>query len=230
MTKEWCIAESMPEDFRTQFPELHPVVSQILWNRGVHTLQEVDVFLGPDWTRDVISPFTFTRMQDAVDRVFRALEANEMITVHGDYDADGVCGSTILMSTLRDLVRQMRGVVAPPISIFLPHREKDGYGLSVKTVEHLHEHEKTKLIITVDCGISNNEAITRAKELGIDTIVCDHHQMPATLPSEAILLHPLVPGETYENKKLCGTGVAYKLACALVVEARKRGLSIAEGY
>lgn len=229
MERVWKVAQEMSSEFRTQFPELPPVVSQILWNRGIRTLAEVDVFLGPDWTRDVISPFTFTQMQKAVDRVFLALEAGEMITVHGDYDADGVCGSAVLMSTLLDITR-LSTTSTPRLSIFLPHREKDGYGLSVKTVDHLHEHEKTKLIITVDCGVSNTEAIARAKELGTDTIVCDHHQMPETLPVDAILLHPLVLGETYENKKLCGTGVAYKLATALIIEARKRGLAIAEGY
>ncbi len=235
MEKEWRVAEKMSDEWAASFSQIHLIALQILWNRGLRTPREVDEFLHPDWGRDAHAPADFTQMSSAVARIFLAFERGEMITVHGDYDADGVCGSTVLMSTLRDIIRAK---LAPPTplekggstSIFLPHREKDGYGLSVKTVDHLHEHEKTKLIITVDCGISNNEAIARAHELGMDVIVCDHHQMPETLPTHAILLHPLVPGETYPNKKLCGTGVAYKLACALVEEAHKRGLAITEGY
>lgn len=222
MSKRWVVADPLPDEARGQYPELHPIIAQILWNRGLRSQAEVDLFLSPDWSRDVLSPFDFKQMPQAIDRIFAALEKRENITVHGDYDADGVCGSTVLMSTLREIIRQLPSTVHASTSVFLPHREKDGYGLSVKTVEHLHEHEGTKLIITVDCGISNNEAIARAKELGIDVIVCDHHQMPLQLPSEAILLHPLVPGETFANKKLCGTGVAFKLACALITQARTR--------
>lgn len=229
MEKVWQVAEKMPDEWRVGFPEIHPIVLQILWNRGLRTPKEIDKFLRPDWSRDVYSAFEFRQMPEAVERIFLALAGGEMITVHGDYDADGVCGSTVIMSTLRDVARLLTPST-PRLSIFLPHREKDGYGLSVKTVDHLHEHEKTKLIITVDCGISNNEAIARAQELLIDVIICDHHQMPETLPTPAILLHPLVPGETYPNKKLCGTGVAYKLACALVEEAKRRGLEISSGY
>lgn len=227
MDKRWVVAPSVPPETAAQFPELHPVILQILWNRGLRTQAEMDLFLGPEWSRDVYGPELFRQMPEAVARVFEAIRDGQPITVHGDYDADGVCGSTVMMSTLREIGRAMKQEIAT--SVFLPHREKDGYGLSVKTVEQLYI-EGTRLIITVDCGISNNAAITRAKSMGIDVIVCDHHQMPETLPTEAILLHPLVPGETYPNKKLCGTGVAFKLACGLIEEAQRRGLVFAKGY
>jgi single-stranded-DNA-specific exonuclease len=227
--KRWDIAPKVPLEASLAFPELHPVILQLLWNRGVTTQEAIDVFLGPDWARDTHDPFLFSRMQDAVARVFASLERGEVITVHGDYDADGVCGSAVLMSTLRDICRALK-FDEGKLTVYLPHREKEGYGLSKATVEHLHIHEKTNLIITVDCGISNGDAIARAKELGIDTIVCDHHTMPDVLPTDAILLHPLVPGEPYPNKHLCGTGVAYKLASALIHEARKRGTAMPEGY
>ncbi len=227
MNKQWITSESAPEAFRVAFPEMHPVVLSLLWNRGVRTQADIDLFFGPDWDRDVHSPWLFRNMKMAVEKVFEVLKAGEMITVHGDYDADGVCGSAVLISTLRDLCRAFvvegsHGFDETQIGSFIPDREKDGYGMSVATVEHLHAHDKTKLIITVDCGISNKPAIDRAKELGIDTIVCDHHTMPAELPDAAILIHPLVPGETYPNKTLCGTGVAFKLACGILEAARRR--------
>ncbi|MEI6511524.1 MAG: single-stranded-DNA-specific exonuclease RecJ [Candidatus Uhrbacteria bacterium] len=221
MDKTWVIADLVPEDARREFADVHPVVLQLLWNRGVRLREQMGVFLSPDWNRDVHSPSLFRNMPEAVARVFKAMENGEVITVHGDYDADGVCGSAVLISTLREICRAF-GFDETKTTSFIPDREKDGYGVSPKTVDHLHEHDKTGLIITVDCGISNKPAIDRAKELGIDTIVCDHHAMPAELPTAAILIHPQVPGETYPNKSLCGTGVAFKLACGLIEEARRR--------
>lgn len=229
MNKTWRVAETVADEVKQQFPEIHPAVLQLLWNRGLRTQEAIDVFLSPDWSRDVFASSLFLNMPTAVARVFRALESGEVITVHGDYDADGVCGSAVLVSTLRDLSRRL-GFDPAKITFYLPHREKEGYGFSPSTIEHLHEHEHTKLVITVDCGISNKPAIDRGHELGIDTIVCDHHTMPEALPQTAILIHPLVPGETYPNKTLCGTGVAFKLASALIEEARRRGVEIPEGY
>lgn len=225
----WKIAEAIPSDIKQQFPEIHPVILQVLWNRGVQTQEAIDIFLGPDWHRDTHDPFLFRQMKPAVERIFHALKTSEVITIHGDYDADGVCGSAVLFSTLRDICRA-GGFDPKKLTTYIPHREKEGYGMSPETIAHLHEHEKARIVITVDCGISNRPAIVRAKEFGIDTIVCDHHTMPAELPTEAILIHPLVPGEMYPNKSLCGTGVAFKLACALVAHARSLGLDIADGY
>lgn len=220
MDKHWLIAETITDDYRRQFPELDGTVLQLLWNRGIKTQEEIDVFLEPDWSRDTLDPFLFTQMRRAVERVFTALELGEVITVHGDYDADGTCGTAVLVTTLRDICRALS--FSYNVTTYIPHRENEGYGMSVATMEHLAEHDKTNLVITVDCGISNKPAIDRGVELGIDTIVCDHHTMPDELPDAAILIHPLVPGETFSNKDLCGTGVAFKLASALLVEARQR--------
>lgn len=227
--KRWIIADTAPEEARAKFPEFSPVVLRLLWNRGLRSQEDVDVFLGPDWARDTFPPSLFREMPRAVARVFDALARGEVITVHGDYDADGVCGSVVLMSTLREICRAL-GYDEKKLTVYLPHREKEGYGVSVPTVEHLSSGESTKLLITVDCGISNGPAIARGKELGMDTIVCDHHTMPPELPTEAILLHPLVPGETFPNKHLCGTGVAFKLASGLIDEARIRGAAFPDGY
>ena len=229
MNKRWSIQTPISQEVRDQFPELDPVVLQLLFNRGVTTKEAMDLFLSPDWDRDTHDPFVFSNMNEAVARVFQALEKGEVITVHGDYDADGVCGSAVLLTTLRDIARKT-GADESTLTNFIPDREKDGYGMSVKTIDRFHEEKKTRLVITVDCGISNKDAIDRGKELGIDTIVCDHHAMPKELPTQAILIHPQVPGEPYPNKHLCGTAVAYKLASALIIEARKRGVDFPKGY
>ena len=219
--KRWVIAEPISDEVRAAFPEMSAVALQLLRDRGLKSQEEFDVFLGPDWSRDVHSPWLFLHMREAVDCVFAVLEAGEVIAVHGDYDADGVCGSAVLLSTLRDVCRAF-GYDETKLVSYIPDREKEGYGMSVGTMEHLAEHDKVKLVITVDCGISNGSAIARGRELGVATIVCDHHTMPEVLPVDAILIHPLVPGETYPNKSLCGTGVAFKLACGLLDDARDR--------
>lgn len=214
-------------DLFAQFPDVHPTLLQVLFQRGVKTAEEMEVFLRPDWDRDACPPATFRQMPAAVARVYDALTRGETITIHGDYDADGVCGSTVLVSTLRDIARAL-SFDASKIDFYIPHRELEGYGFSIDTAESLKD--KTNLIITVDCGISNKPAIDLAKSYGIDTIVCDHHTMPKELPESAILIHPLVPGETFANKHLCGTGVAFKLASALIEEARARGAAFPAGH
>ena len=227
MAKRWHIAEPITPDIKHQFPELDPVVLQLLWNRGKRTQEDMDVFLRPDWSRDTFDPALFSNMVQATERIFSALTKGEVITIHGDYDADGTCGTAVLFTTLRDICRKM-GFDESNITTYIPHREKEGYGLSISTVEHLVEHDKTKVVITVDCGISNIDAIDRGRELGVDTIVCDHHTMPPELP-HAILIHPQVPGETFPNKHLCGTGVAFKLASGLIAQARARGAEFPDG-
>lgn len=227
--RRWLVAEPMAPEIQEPFPEFDGTVLQLLWNRGVRTQEDIDVFLGPDWSRDTHDPYLFLNMSRAVDRVFRALESGEVITIHGDYDADGTCGTAVLFTTLREICRALF-FDEKKITTYIPHREKEGYGMSVETLEHLAAHERTKLVITVDCGISNKPAIDRGVELGIDTIVCDHHTMPEELPTAAILIHPLVPGETFPNKHLCGTGVAFKLATALIQEARRRGAAFPDGH
>ena len=227
--KRWHLAEPVGQEIRAQFPDIHPVLLQLLVRRGLQTQNAIEAFFEPDWERDTHTHKLFLQMPAAVARVFRALENREVITVHGDYDADGVCGSAVLVSTLREICRAL-SFDEKKITFYLPHREKEGYGISVPTVDQLHAEKQTKLIITVDCGISNKPAIERAHELGIDTIVCDHHTMPAVLPTHAILIHPLVPGETYPNKTLCGTGVAFKLACALIHEAQLRDAAFPTGH
>jgi single-stranded-DNA-specific exonuclease len=208
------------------------VTLQLLWNRGLRSQDEIEFFLTPDYARDVHDPFLFKQMQQAVDRVFKAIKEDQVITVHGDYDADGVCGTTVLFETLSEIIEKTHHLQPTTYNlpnIYIPHREKEGYGLSVPTVEHLHKNHTTNLIITVDCGVSNIEAIDRAKELGIDTIVTDHHDIPEKLP-DAILVHPKLEQETYPFKELSGTAVAFKLAHALIEEARKRGLDFPKGH
>ncbi len=184
-------------------------VAVTLVRRGYRTVEAARAFLEAAERHDA---FAFADMRQVTERVRAAIDAGERITVHGDYDADGVCATAILVGALREL--------GADCDWFIPDRSADGYGLSPATVEAL-ARRGTRLLVTVDCGIGSAHEVARAAELGIDAIVTDHHQPGEHLPACPIL-HPVVSG--YPCPDLCGAGVAYKLAEALL------GAKRAESY
>lgn len=202
------------------------LIEALLSHRGVEK-SDHEAFLNPDFNEHTFDPFIFTKMKDAVSTIFSAIENKEKITIHGDYDADGVSGSSLLYLAIEEIAEELG--LELNLDVYLPDREKDGYGVAMHTVERLAE-EGTSLLVTVDCGIANVAEFDRAHELGMKVVICDHHQLAETVPGHAIIIHPLAPGESYPNKHLCGTGVAYKLAAALFEEARQRGAGFAVGY
>lgn len=223
----WDVLPEATAEQRAAFPELHPTVVQLLVNRGITDQEQVDRFLTPDFGQDIHDPFLLRNMRTACERLWSAMEAKEHIVIHGDYDADGVCGSAVLMTTFREAMR-LRGLDTSLLTSYLPHRENEGYGIRIATVEKLAA-QGAKLMITVDCGIGCAAEIARAKELGMDTIVVDHHQIPERIP-ECIILHPLVEGETYPYKSLAAVGVAYKFACAFITTCAEKGIAFEPGF
>lgn len=188
------------------------------------------MFLSPSWETQVHDPSQFRHLVPAMNRVFLALEAGDLITVHGDYDADGITGSTVLISTLREIERRLTSRTGQDsvIDYYIPHRDKEGYGIHKATVAKLKERG-TKVLITVDCGISCVDEVALARQADMDVIVVDHHQFGDILP-DGWLIHPGLPEETYPFKKLAAVGVAFKFATALLDEARRRGLEIPVGW
>ncbi len=207
MTKDWVIAPQAPREFTQGFPEISPVLLQLLWARGIHTQSAIDEFLNPDWEKDIHDPYLFNDMEKVVGRLKRAIGKKEKIVVYGDYDADGVPGAVILKSTLDAL-----GAVT---GIYIPHREKEGYGISQAALTYL-ETQNAKVLITCDCGISNRDEVEGAVKLGIDVIITDHHRLPPALPPAFAIVHPLREGEKYPFKYLTGGAVAFKVAQALL--------------
>jgi single-stranded-DNA-specific exonuclease len=205
--KQWIIHPAAGPPIRDQFPEVHPIVLQLLVNRRVTTPEAVTAFLNSEYTADLHDPFLFRDMRRAVDRIQEAIASRQKIVVHGDYDADGVCGSVVLVTTLQAL--------GADVDVYIPDRANEGYGVNLATIESLAQ-KGCKLLITTDCGTSSVQEIQRANELGMDVIVTDHHQPPADLPPALALLNPQVAGEPYPFKFLSGSGVAFKLADALV--------------
>jgi single-stranded-DNA-specific exonuclease len=175
-------------------------VAVTLVRRGYRTLEAARSFLNADESHP---PTAFKSMGPIVERLLAAVEARERIVIHGDFDVDGVCATTILVSALRDL-----GV---DCDWLIPNRIGDGYGLGEDNIRRLAERE-TSLIVTVDCGITATREVALARSLGMDVIVTDHHQPGASLP-DCLILHPSLDGYPFEH--LCGTAVAWKLSCAL---------------
>lgn len=175
-------------------------VAVTLVRRGYRTPEEARRFLAADESHP---PGAFPSMEEAVDLVRMAIEAGSRITVHGDFDVDGVCSTALLVAALREL--------GADCDWLIPDRLADGYGLSAANVQRLAERG-TELLITVDCGVTAVEEVALAQGLGMEVLVTDHHQAAEELPA-CTILHPAVDGYPFEG--LCGTGVAWKLATAL---------------
>ncbi|HEY2478975.1 MAG TPA: single-stranded-DNA-specific exonuclease RecJ [Solirubrobacterales bacterium] len=187
-------------------------VAVTLVRRGYRTPAEARAFLAAEETHP---PAAFQGMDEIAALVWAAIEAGERITVHGDFDVDGVSATALMISTLRDL--------GADCDWLIPDRIVDGYGLSSENVEKLAVRG-TGLLITVDCGITAVEQVAQAQELGMEVIVTDHHQRDAELPP-CLILHPEVSGYPFES--LCGTAVAWKLACTLRAGAVVDGAELA---
>lgn len=182
------------------------ILSQILINRGIHSVSAAAAFLGAD-KEGLLDPYLFADMHTAVRRIRKAVSAKEKIMVYGDYDVDGITALALLKDTLAR--------IGANTVHYLPHRVNEGYGLT-KDIHHIAKSQGVKLLITVDCGVSNNEAIKSLREHAIDVVVTDHHQPDeVNLPQACAILNPKIENSGYPFKELAGVGVAYKLCQAL---------------
>lgn len=189
----------------SQYPEL---VQTLLKNRGITTAEDAEIFLNPSFERDVADPFGILNMERAVDRILRAIDSDEHIAVFADYDCDGIPGGTLFNDFLKK-------IGYTNFEVYIPHRNNEGYGMSVDAVETLAARD-TKLIITIDCGITDVVATERANERGVDVIITDHHIPQEILPPAYAILNSKQADDTYHDDMLCGAAVAWKLVCALL--------------
>ena len=184
---------------------LQPALLEILLKRGIHDLESARSFFRPN-PLSIHSPWLMKDMKKAVSRIDKALSANEKILIYGDYDVDGTTSVASVFSFLQKHHHQ--------IDFYIPHRYREGYGLSQAGIDHAIK-EGFNLIITLDCGIKSHELIQQAKDHGIDVIVCDHHLPDPTLPPAYAILNAKQSDCPYPFKELCGCGVGYKLMTAL---------------
>jgi single-stranded-DNA-specific exonuclease len=180
-----------------------PLLAQILASRGLDSAVLGRQFLTARMT-DLHPPDLLPGVADAAERIVSAIQAGRRITIYGDYDVDGVSGTSILWYCLK--------LVGATVDYYIPCRMEEGYGLNLDAIRTLHSEDPRQLIVTVDCGICSLEEAALARELGLELIITDHHTMASTLPEAAALVHPRLPGSNYPFLDLCGAGVAFKLA------------------
>ena len=187
-------------------PEASVLVNQLLALRGITNYTEAKAFLEPNYETQLHDPFLLNDMNKAVARIEAAMANNEEIAIFSDYDCDGIPGAVVLHDCFKAMeYRHFRN--------YIPHRHYEGFGLNTSAIDTLAA-AGVKLIITIDCGTSDVEAVAHAKSLGVDVIVTDHHEPPAVLPEAVAIVNPKL-GE-YPFTELCGASTVFKLAQALL--------------
>lgn len=186
--------------------KIAPIVARILAARGLADPDSAQHFLNPSLAQ-IHNPYELLGMEKAVERIGRAVRCGEKVWIWGDYDVDGITATAILMLTI--------GELGCPVDYYIPHRVSEGYGLNGQAMEQLAA-EGASLIVTVDCGVSAMAEARLAKRLGVDLIITDHHEPGPALPEAYALVNPKQPGCQYPCKGLSGSGVAFKLAHALL--------------
>ncbi|MBI4653478.1 MAG: single-stranded-DNA-specific exonuclease RecJ [Nitrospirae bacterium] len=216
MHRRWLVNRTNKEflEYFSRKASISPAFAQILVNRGIKDPESIKTFLSPS-PESLHDPFLMPDMKIAVERIKVALDRNESILVHGDYDADGVTSTALLVSVLRGLGLKTY--------YHIPNRLTDGYGVSQKGIQKAKDCGAS-LLITVDCGISSEKEVLEARSHGIDVIITDHHEPPLVngtllnqkLPQAIAVINPRRNDSNYPFKYLAGVGVAYKLAQALL--------------
>lgn len=210
MNKKWKIYEvdeKKVEEISSKY-NLNKLISTILANRNITTEEEIRLFLSPT-RKDFHNPFLITDMEKSVERIIKAIENNEKVTIYGDYDVDGITSITVLKSFLKD-----RGLET---SQYIPNRLNEGYGLNNNAIEKIKQ-QGCDLMITVDCGISAINEINYASSLGIETIITDHHEPGNEIPKAFAVIDNKRKDSKYPFRELAGVGVVFKLIQAIGIK------------
>lgn len=217
--KHWKIKDVSDElsvQRLTDSLNISTILARLLVLRDIKTFGQAKQFFRPS-IDSLHDPFLMDQMEIATTRVITALIENQKICIYGDYDVDGTCATALLYMFLKELDAN--------VEFYIPRRLEEGYGLSTAAIDSVKE-KGTELMIAVDCGITAIAETDYANQLGIDVIICDHHQPKDELPKAYAVLDPLKPGCTYPFKFLSGAGVAFKLAQGLCERIGKRGLPL----
>src|SRR3989344_1375229 len=211
MKRTWTVKEKVSDYIIKQFSDLHPLTVQLLHNRGLTKTSEIKKFLDPR-NEELSSPFELTDMSKAVERILSAIKSKEKITIYADYDADAVTACAVLYYGLQ-------AIGAQNVAYYIPDRFAEGYGVNKDAVEQIAA-SGAKLIITVDCGINSREEIDKARELGVDVVVTDHHHIIGDLPNASAVVNPKRNPERPDLQGLTGVGVAFKLVQGLLQQCK----------
>ena len=201
----WRLLPPVPDNHPVIASGFSPLVTQILYNRGLSEPSQVERFMNAD-ERLLGDPLQLPDMHLAVARIYQALLSGENIAIYGDFDVDGITATAVLVEGL--------SILGGKITPYIPNRLTEGYGLKTDALKHLHR-QGISLVITVDCGITAVSEIKTARRMGLDVIITDHHTPPEELPPAVATIDPKLPHSTYPFPELAGVGVALKLLQAL---------------
>lgn len=214
--------DPLHETVREELSEFDDLTAALLVRRGVVTKADAEQFLNPSYDLHLHDPFLMVDMPKAARRFADAIISKEKIVVWSDYDCDGIPGGVLMHDFLKKVDANFEN--------YIPHRHDEGYGMNVAGIEGLYKGG-AKLIVTVDSGITDTEPVARAKELGMDVIITDHHLPAENLPDAFAVVNPNArEDETYPYKSLCGSGVAWKLICATLATAPELREKVPEGW
>ena len=212
--------EAIPESVRAALSQYDDFTAGLLARRGIITPEDAAAFLAPSYDDHIGDPMQILNMPRAAERVARAIDAHERIGVWSDYDCDGIPGGVLFHDFLKKAEANFVN--------YIPHRHEEGFGLNENGIDKLHKDGVT-LLITIDCGIADVDAVAYASSLGIDVIVTDHH-LPGVLPDAYAIVDPKQEGETNLYKDFCGAGLAWKLVCAVLQHGFTGREKIPEGW
>ncbi|TAL49347.1 single-stranded-DNA-specific exonuclease RecJ [Patescibacteria group bacterium] len=210
--KEYRLREDIPKRIDEELTSYPATTRKLLYYRGIRSREEAEQFLNPDYNTHLHDPYLMRDMERAVGRILQAVEDKEKILIYSDYDADGIPGAVVLREFFEKIGHAN-------VENYIPDRHDEGYGLHLEAVENFGG-EGVNLLITVDCGTVDFEQIARAKALGIDVIVTDHHEANGFLPEAHAILNPKQENCPYPEKILCGSGVVFKLIQAILSRNR----------
>ncbi|MGX5820504.1 single-stranded-DNA-specific exonuclease RecJ [Chitinophaga lutea] len=219
MQKRWTVKKYQPiqEQQLQSALRIHPLLCRLLVQRGITKYEEAKHFFRPSLD-DLHDPWLMKDMDKAISRLEDAFFRQEKILVYGDYDVDGTTAVATVFGFLQGIYSN--------IEFYIPHRYREGYGISMQGIQYAHEND-VSLVIALDCGIKSIEHIAHARSLGIDFIICDHHLPDALLPDAVAILNPKQSDCPYPYKELSGCGIGFKLISAL---AQKKGIPMADVY
>ena len=206
--KKYALRDSIPNNVDDALKAYHPLVRALLYARGISDMETSQRFLSPDYEKHVHDPFLLKDMDKVVDRILKAVKKNEKIGIYSDYDADGIPGAVILYDFFKKIGYNN-------FVNYIPLRNEEGFGLNHEAVDSL-AGDGVKLLITIDCGMTDVEQVETAEKHGIDVIITDHHIPGKKLPNAFAIINPKQKGCRYPEKMLCGAGVIFKVIQALI--------------
>jgi len=209
----YSIRRTITNDEHEKLAQFSPILAHLLFHRGFKDAELANSFISPDYDLHTHDPFLLKDAEKAAERVIKAINNNERIAIYSDYDADGIPGAVIW----NDFFNR---IGFKNFSIYIPHRHDEGFGLNVEAIEQL-VGEGVKLLITLDCGITDVKPVALAVEKGMEVIITDHHEPPAVLPPAFAIIDHKQTDCNYPDKHLCGSAVAFKFIQAIVKKAKE---------